>query len=272
MHSHQTFQNLNENVIVISGCAGQIGSSLCNFFAKLGCRVVGLDILDITIKPSYCEENYKHKPIFIRTDITDTESVKNALQKTRELVGEPYGLIHAAALDTPPNASADQNGPLEELNIKNFKTVIDVNVTGTMIICQVFGEAMASLGKGSIAVIGSIYGEVAPRQDIYEYRRQRGENFYKPVAYSVSKSALSNMVRYLATYWAKDNVRANLVVLAGIYNNQDEEFLDAYLKNVPIGRMATVQDIYGTMALLMSDASSYITGSSITIDGGYTAL
>ena len=265
------FNNLRDRVIVITGCAGQIGHALCQHFAKMGCRVVGMDIAQVGTKFENSFAQSQHQPINIQADITDQQSVEDALAEIKQKIGMPQGLIHAAAMDSSPDASSSQNGPLETLNIEDFKRVIDVNVTGSMIVAKVFGTAMAIEGKGSIALISSIYGEVSPRQDIYQYRRDQGDDFYKPVAYSVSKSALSNMVRYLATYWAHDGVRINSVILAGIFNNQDQAFLDGYLKNVPLGRMADVDDLFGAMTLLLSDESSYMTGSALTIDGGYTA-
>ena len=176
-----------------------------------------------------------------------------------------------AALDAPPDDDATVNGPLETIEIENFRKVIDVNVTGAFIAAQVFGGAMAKTGGGSIVFSGSVYGQVSPRQGIYQYRRDKGENFYKPVAYSVSKSALLNLTKYLATYWSKDSVRVNTLVLAGVFNNQDEEFLSGYLEHVPLGRMAEIDDITGAISFMLSQASSYMTGTSLIIDGGYTS-
>jgi NAD(P)-dependent dehydrogenase (short-subunit alcohol dehydrogenase family) len=130
---------------------------------------------------------------------------------------------------------------------------------------------MAEAGSGSIINISSIYGLISPDQRIYEYRRQGGEPFFKPVAYSASKSALFNLTRYLATYWGPKGVRVNTLTFGGVFNNQDSEFLKGYTSHVPLGRMADETDYNGAVVFLLSEASRYMTGSNIILDGGWTA-
>ena len=131
---------------------------------------------------------------------------------------------------------------------------------------------MAKVGKGSIINISSIYGLVSPDQSIYEYKRKNGEDFYKPVAYSASKSGVLNLTRYLSSYWAKKNVRVNSLTIAGVFNNQDPIFLNEYTSRIPIGRMANSDEYNGALVFLASSASSYMTGSNLIIDGGWTSI
>ncbi len=121
-------------------------------------------------------------------------------------------------------------------------------------------------------IAASIYALVAPDQRLYQYRRDAGETFFKPAAYATSKSALLNLTRYLATYWGAAGVRVNSLTLGGVFNDQDPRFLEGYHAKVPLGRMAREDEYNGAVRFLLSNASSYMTGSNMVIDGGYTAL
>jgi NAD(P)-dependent dehydrogenase (short-subunit alcohol dehydrogenase family) len=131
---------------------------------------------------------------------------------------------------------------------------------------------MAEQNHGSIINISSIYGLVSPDQSLYDYRRKNGDDFYKPIAYSVSKSGILNLTRYLSTYWAKKMVRVNSLTLGGVFNDQDKDFLDAYTSRIPIGRMAKKNEYNGAVIFLASRASQYMTGSNLIVDGGWTAI
>ena len=113
---------------------------------------------------------------------------------------------------------------------------------------------------------------VSPDQNLYEYRRKRDEVFFKPVAYSASKSGILNLTRYLAVYWAKKNVRVNSLTIAGVFNNQEQDFLDVYCGRIPVGRMANADEYNGSVLFLASPASHYMTGANLVIDGGWTAI
>lgn len=263
--------NVSKDIVVITGVSGQLGSEYSKTFLSRGACVVGLD-MQSTLNSDVLVATYPDKFFFCIADVTDSISLRQALDKTISLYGIPTVLINNAALDSPPSAPTEENGPFEDYPQSSWDKIMDVNVKGTFLCCQVFGGAMAAAGRGSIINISSIYGVVSPDQNIYEYRRTRGETFFKPVAYSVSKSGILNLTRYLATYWAKKNVRVNTLTIAGVFNNQEKEFLDAYCRRIPIGRMAKADEYNGAVLFLASAASGYMTGSNLIVDGGWTAI
>jgi NAD(P)-dependent dehydrogenase (short-subunit alcohol dehydrogenase family) len=243
--------SLDGRSAIVTGGAGQIGTAIVQGLEERGARVA---VFDIAADP-------------FRVDVTDRSAIEAAVAE----VGTPHVLVNAAALDSPPNAPAEEVGPVESYPESSFERVMDVNVKGTFLTCQVVGARMAAEGRGSIVNISSVYGMLSPVQDLYEFRRRAGGEFYKPIAYSVSKSALYNLTRYLATYWAKSGVRVNTLTLAGVWNDQPQEFLDAYERRMPVGRMADVQEVVGPVVFLASDASSYVTGANLVADGGWSA-
>ncbi len=198
-------------------------------------------------------------------------AIEESLREVEAEWGVPHLLVNNAALDSPPDAPAEEVGPFETYPESSFDEVLDVNVKGTFLCCQAIGGAMAREGRGSIVNVSSIYGLLSPVQDLYAYRNAAGETFVKPVAYSVSKSAILNLTRYLATYWAAAGVRVNTLTLAGVWNDQPEEFLDAYTARVPMGRMLDAEEALGAVVFLASDAASYVTGSNVVVDGGWSA-
>jgi NAD(P)-dependent dehydrogenase (short-subunit alcohol dehydrogenase family) len=261
---------LDGRVIVVTGGLGQLGRAFATALLEAGARVAVID----SAQPSsadFAGVDEDRLRIF-QADITSRPALEAALAAIEAAWGTPFGLVNNAALDAPPDAPAAENGPFEDYPESSFDRVMAVNVKGAMLCCQVFGAAMARAGAGSIVNIGSIYGQLSPDQSLYQYRRDRGETFFKPVAYSVSKSALINLTRYLAAYWGKAGVRVNTLTFAGVFANQDEGFLEPYLKKVPIGRMARPDDYEGPVIFLMSDAARYMTGANMVVDGGFSAI
>jgi NAD(P)-dependent dehydrogenase (short-subunit alcohol dehydrogenase family) len=260
-----------DETVVVTGGAGQLGLQYCRTFLERGARVMGLDVRPSPGSDALAQA-FPETFVFQAGDVTSRASLDAALALLESRFGTPTVLINNAAIDSPPSAPIEENGPFEDYPDESFDRVMDVNVKGVYLCCKVFGAAMAKAGKGSIINISSIYGVVSPDQSIYDYRRQRGEIFYKPVAYSVSKSALMNLTRYLSVYWAKKNVRVNSLVIAGVFNNQEQAFLDVYCSRVPVGRMAQADEYNGAVLFLASPASSYMTGATMTLDGGWTAI
>ena len=246
--------SLDGRIAVVTGGAGKLGRRIVRGLEERGARVAVFDLDD--------DE---------RVDVTDREAVERATARISDELGVPHVLVNAAALDSPPDAPPEEVGPFESYPEESFDQVMDVNVKGTFLCCQAVGARMASAGRGSIVNISSIYGMLSPVQELYEFRRRGGTEFFKPVAYSVSKSALYNLTRYLATYWARSGVRVNTLTLAGVFDDQPQEFLDAYTARIPIGRMADADEVLGPVIFLASDASSYVTGANLVVDGGWSA-
>jgi NAD(P)-dependent dehydrogenase (short-subunit alcohol dehydrogenase family) len=255
---------LNDRVAVITGGLGQLGRQFTGALTAAGARVA---VLDLRIP----EDTDSGGTFHVAADVRDRVSLERALDVVEQQLGVPHVLVNNAALDAPPNAPATANGPFETYPVDVWRSVLDVNVTGVFQCCQVFGGRMAEAGRGSVINISSIYGLVSPDQRVYEYRRERGEPFFKPAAYSASKSALLNVTRYLATYWAPRNVRVNTLSFAGVFNHQEDAFMGEYTRRVPMGRMAREDEYNGAVVFLASDASSYMTGANLVLDGGYTA-
>lgn len=270
--TNKSLFDVKNRIVVITGTSGQLGYEYAKAFLEHGAIVIGLD--KVLSKGREKLENKFSKNNFqeLKCDITNKTSIESSMIKIRDRFGIPNVLINNAAIDSPPSSPIEENGPFEGYPESSWDNVMNVNLKGTYLCCQVFGGEMAKVGFGSIINISSIYGIVSPDQGLYKYRRKRGENFYKPVAYSVSKSGILNLTRYLSVYWGGHGVRVNTLTLAGVYNEQDEEFLSLYNSRIPIGRMANPDEYCGAVIFLASDASKYMTGSNLVIDGGWTAI
>jgi NAD(P)-dependent dehydrogenase (short-subunit alcohol dehydrogenase family) len=252
---------------------GQLGAALAVGLAERGMQVA---IFDLQTEPRVGAAGLvtAMEAGTIRVhecDVTGRGAVEAALALVEEEWSVPHVLVNAAAIDAPPDAPAAEVGPFEEVPLESLERVVHVNVLGVVVSCQVIGGAMARAGRGSIVNVGSVYGLLSPDQGLYDFRRAAGEEFFKPVAYSVSKSAVLNLTRYLATYWAASGVRVNTVTLAGVADDQPREFVEAYTARIPVGRMATAQEYVGVVVFLAADASSYVTGANLVVDGGWSA-
>jgi len=269
---HDLF-DVKDRVVVVTGGLGQLGRQFALALADRGAKVVVADVAATSTKISdrFGDRAADSRLMFLTMDVTAKKSITDGLAKVMTRWGVPHGLVNCAAIDSPPDAAVGENGPFETYLEGSFDRVMQVNVKGTFLCCQVIGAAMAGVGRGSIVNISSIYGLVSPDQRLYEYRRRGGEQFFKPAAYSVSKSALMNLTRYLATYWAPRGVRVNTLTFAGVFNNQNEEFLKAYCPRVPLGRMAREDEYNGAVIFLLSEAASYMTGANMVVDGGWTS-
>ncbi|MFH0919379.1 MAG: SDR family oxidoreductase [Fibrobacterota bacterium] len=265
--------DLSGRLAVVTGGTGQLGQQFSVALAEHGANVAIVDVCDskADILPAFKTFLEAGRIRKFTADVRNRAELDKALEQISQSMGVPAILVNNAAIDSPPSAPASENGPFESYDGNSLSRILDVNVKGVFQCCQVFGGDMAKLGRGSIINIASIYGMVSPNQQIYEYKRKDGAEWYKPAAYSVSKSSLYNLTRYLATYWGRKGVRVNTLSPAGIFNNQDDTFLREYCSRIPIGRMAKPMEMNGPVVFLASDASSYMTGANLVVDGGWTA-
>ncbi|MEI8345600.1 MAG: SDR family oxidoreductase, partial [Candidatus Omnitrophota bacterium] len=264
---------LDGRVVVVTGGYGLLGRRVVQAPLRRRAKVA---VFDPAEKPKNLMKLFGPRAsgsnlLAAEADVTQKSSVKAAFGRVVRQWGVPDGLINCAALDSPPNSPPEENGPFETYPEETWDRVMEVNVKGVFLACQVIGGAMAKAGRGSVININSTYGLVSPDQRIYDYRTQKDRRFYKPVSYAASKSSLFNLTRYLATYWAPRNVRVNSVTFGGVYDKQDPRFLKEYCRRVPMGRMARAGEYDGAVIFLLSEASSYMTGANLVLDGGWTA-
>lgn len=267
-------KNITENlfalegkVAIVTGAAGQLGGQYVRTLLKASASVAAFDI-NLNNPKGRLKEIDSKGLLLIEVDITKSKSVMQGLEKVLSHYGVPTILINNAAIDAPPNADEQETGPFETYPESSLDLLMNINLKGMFLCCQIIGGYMAKKSGGSIINISSIYGILSPDQRIYEYKEKP---FFKPAAYSMTKSGVLNLTRYLATYWAKNNVQVNTLTLGGVFNNQDEMFLKNYNSKVPLGRMAREDEFNGAILFLASDASSYMTGANLIIDGGFSA-
>jgi NAD(P)-dependent dehydrogenase (short-subunit alcohol dehydrogenase family) len=209
-------------------------------------------------------------------DIVNRHAVVEAMDSVRQQLGCPTILVNNAGMAASPVGAALENGPFEDYPEVAWDTMIDSHLKGTFFVTQAFlrtyRAARGAHTSGSIINVSSTYGVVTPDQSLYEYRRQEGVPYYKPVGYSVAKSGVLNFTRWLAEYCAPIGVRVNTLVPGGVREEgHAPAFVDGYEKRTPLGRMAQADDYNGAVLFLASRASSYMTGATLVVDGGWTA-
>lgn len=263
-------------ICIITGGAGLMGYNHSEAVLSGGGIPVLLDISEDALafaKDRLLEKFPKSEIVTYRTDITNRE----ALEVVRDELLEKYGHIDALINNAANNPKMEGNAKnMGAITFENFPPSmwaadIAVGLTGSLLCSQVFGAQMAKQKSGVILNISSDLGVIAPDQRIY---RKPGlpdeEQTVKPVTYSVIKHGLIGMTKYIATYWAEKGVRCNALCPAGIENGQDKEFIGRLTNLVPMGRMASKNEYQSTVLYMISDASAYMTGATVIVDGGRT--
>lgn len=269
MNSLELF-SLKDKVAIVTGALGLIGRNHCHALADAGANVVVCDLDELKCKEF--ASTLSTKSFGVGADITVKSSVENLRDKTLNEFGKIDILINNAAINDMfenPLAAAEQS-MFENYPLEMWQKSLDVNITGTFLCSQVIGKEMAKAGKGSIINVASTYGLVGPDQSIYK-KPNGSQSFYKSPAYPATKGAIVNFTRFLAAYWGNKGVRVNTLTPGGVENNQDEYFVKNYSAKTPLGRMAYPSEYKGAIIFLASDASSYMTGANLIVDGGWTA-
>lgn len=264
---------LSGQVAVVTGGAGLLGQQFCRTLGEAGASVVVADINEkaaIKVADSLTDSNLVAHGLSI--DVTNPLSTQAMVEKTLERYGRLDILVCSAALDPKfddVHRSGQPNNAFEDYPLEAWRQALDVNLTGMFLCTQAAVKPMLKQDHGSIILICSTYGLVGPDQRIYQRPGKPAQ--YKPVFYSVTKAGVLGLTRYLATYYAGRNIRTNALTPGGVFNNHDDEFTKNYSAHTVLGRMANQDEMNGALLYLASDASSYMTGNNIVVDGGWTA-
>lgn len=263
--------SLKNKTAIVTGAVGLIGKKHCEALAEAGANVVVADVNEGVCIAFAKQLGERH--LGIKVDVTDETSLKAAKDRILAKYGTIDILVNNAAIndmfENPGLAkelSAFENYPLD-----SFRKSLDVNVTGVFLASQVFGTVMAEAGSGSIINLASTYGMVGPDQSIYR-DKEGNQTFFKSAVYPVTKGAVINFTRFLAAYWGNKGVRVNTLSPGGVENSQDDYFVKNYSAKTLLGRMAQSSDYQGALIFLASEASAYMTGANLVVDGGWTAI
>jgi len=268
--------SIEDKVIFVTGALGQIGREISKNFLLQKAKVVFADInlskqSEIEaelLKLGITGDNY----LFVKIDISEEKECIDAVNQSVEKFGKIDILINNAAIDAKfdtENSSKVNQSRFEFYPVDLLKHAVNVNLVGTVVITQVVCRQFLKQKCGNIINVASTYSIVSPNQNLYDFGS--GIQNYKPIDYIASKSFIPNFTRYLATFYAQDGIRANAIVPHGIFNNHPEPFLINWAKLSPLGRMCNREELNGPFTFLASDASSYMTGSIVMVDGGWTA-
>ena len=264
--------DLSGRVALVTGGAGLLGIQHSSALIESGATVYVADINDEAVQKACTELGDKAKPLHL--DVTDADDVVCALELILDENEGIHILVNNAAIDP----KADANSVIESSRLENFPLEqwcyqIEVGLTGAFLCSKVFGVWMADNGGGTILNIASDLSVFAPDQRLYHIAGLPEERQpVKPVTYPVIKTALIGLTRYLATYWANKNVRVNALSPGGVFTNQTDEFVSRLTSLIPLGRMARPNEYRAAVQFLCSDASGYMTGQNIVIDGGRSVL
>lgn len=267
--------DLTGRVAVVTGGVGLLGAEFCRTLAEAGAAVAVVDLntsASHTVAESLKKSGYQ--ALALPTDITQPDAVQAAVENVLSAFGRLDVLVNSAALDPKFDPDAVSKGitpgAFEDYPLDLWNSALNVNLTGMFLMTQACVKPMLEQGKkGSIINICSTYGLNGPDQRIYVKEGKRVA--FKPVYYTVTKAGVLGFTKYLAAYYAGTEIRVNALTPGGVFNNHEEYFVNNYSAKTILGRMAKKDEMNGALLLLASDASSYMTGNNVVVDGGWTA-
>jgi len=263
MRSYLEKFSLKGKIAFVSGGAGLLGSEVSCALSGAGARVVILDIDRAKaekVKKRINDAGFNAEYEYF--DIADTENIG----KTVNVLFERYRGADIWVNAAYPRTE-DWGKPLEEIDVNSWRKNVDMHLNGYFFSAQKIAEHMKKQNGGSIINFASIYGIVAPDFSVYKDTKMT-----MPAAYSAIKGGIINFTKYLAAYYGKYNIRVNAVSPGGVYDTQPESFVSSYNEKTPLGRMANKEDIAGAIIYLASDASNYVTGHNLVVDGGWSIV
>ena len=260
---------LRGKVAVVTGGAGILGRHFCAGLAEFGAHVAVVDLQAEKERAlaQALAERYGVKAYGYGCDVSDPVSVQKMVENVVTEFGE-INILHNNAAGKSDDLDAFF-APFEEYRLDQWRKIMAVNLDGMFLVAQAIGKRMVVQGKGgSIIQTASIYGVMAPDHRIYEDSFYLGRQINTPAVYTASKAAVIGLTKHLATYWADKGIRVNTLTPGGTQSGQNEEFENRYSARIPLGRMADAPEMVGALLYLASDASSYVTGQNIIVDGG----
>lgn len=268
--------DLTGRVAVVTGGVGLLGSEFCRTLAEAGAAVAVVDLnREKCVALTADLTNAGYKALAVEADITDPASVNAMVAHVVSAFGRLDVLVNSAALDPKFDPEAVSKGiapgKFEEYPLDQWNAALNVNLTGTFLVTQACVKQMLAQGKkGSVINICSTYGLNGPDQRIYR-KADGSQPAFKPVYYTVTKAGIVGFTKYLAAYYMETEIRVNMLTPGGVFNNHDETFVKNYSAKTILGRMAHKDEMNGALLFLASDASSYMTGNNVVVDGGWTA-
>jgi NAD(P)-dependent dehydrogenase (short-subunit alcohol dehydrogenase family) len=264
--------NLETKVVVITGASGLLGREHARAVLAQGGKVALLDIDEVNLSKFFSElpPEWQKRTSFYDCDITNEKHVIQVSNQIAAQFGLVSGLVNNAAINPSVEKNSDKFERLEDITYESWASQLDVGLWGALVCSRVFGRVMIENDiSGSIVNVSSDHGIIAPNQSLYSIEGQdKWSQPVKPVTYSVVKHGIIGLTRYLSTYWAESRIRVNALCPGGVLNGQEETFLKRFNALVPLGRPANSNEYRGAIVFLLSEESSYMTGSVLTVDGG----